>query len=605
MSDKLSIFSNDKFVGYVSKVTTDSCFVQIPSSTLINPFWDNGKEYVAGIVGTYVIIEGLNDGFLGKIREVSIPEDEIKRLNEDNQNTIKKKETFKRSHPYAVVDFLLCFDFYEMIPKKGIPTFPLVSSKVYLCNEEFLEQIISNKTEKSSFDIATLQNLSRVNINIKQSALFGRHCAIIGNTGGGKSWTVARLIEETIKGNDNKKVILIDATGEYSPFSKQALTTPIYFGDIDNLPERYTSVNYNYRQLTIADLQIMLRPSLQSQTPVLLESVKSLKIVNFVLNKTETYKFKNTNDSFIQDFRQIYEVDSGVLRKANRPKQLFLSAIRDLKTIINKDDNDYDISFLVDQIKEECVYESDFNSNSSNNKFGGANNKDYGNQTTLISRIISMLDNPILNAIFEFRQQSQPSSTPVKFIDCLNTFLSSDNKMMLIDLSQMGFDYNVREILVNIIGKELLKRARKANFKEIPTIVFLDEAHQFLNKKLQDSFSENIELNAFDLIAKECRKYGLYVCIATQMPRDIPIGTLSQVGTFIIHRLINDQDIDKIKGSCSETNRWILSGLANLSSGEAIISSINLPFPLTIKIKEPHTKPISQAPIELLDSHKE
>lgn len=173
--------------------------------------------------------------------------------------------------------------------------------------------------------------------------------------------------------------------------------------------------------------------------------------------------------------------------------------------------------------------------------------------------------------------------------------------MLLINLSHVGFDYNVREILVNIIGKELLKRARANKFKEKPTVVFMNEAHQFLNKKLQDSFSGDVELNAFDLIAKECRKYGLYVCIATQMPRDIPIGTLSQIGTFIIHRLINDLDVDKIKGACSESNRWVLAGLANLSSGEAVISSVNLPFPVIIKIKAPNTKPMSESPIELSD----
>ena len=45
-------------------------------------------------------------------------------------------------------------------------------------------------------------------------------------------------------------------------------------------------------------------------------------------------------------------------------------------------------------------------------------------------------------------------------------------------------------------------------------------------------------LDSFDQIAKECRKHGLFLCLATQMPRDIPQGTLSQMGTFIVHRLI-------------------------------------------------------------------
>lgn len=51
-------------------------------------------------------------------------------------------------------------------------------------------------------------------------------------------------------------------------------------------------------------------------------------------------------------------------------------------------------------------------------------------------------------------------------------------------------------------------------------------------------------LDSFDQIAKECRKHGLFLCLATQMPRDIPQGTLSQMGTFIVHRLINPFDKD-------------------------------------------------------------
>jgi len=77
-------------------------------------------------------------------------------------------------------------------------------------------------------------------------------------------------------------------------------------------------------------------------------------------------------------------------------------------------------------------------------------------------------------------------------------------------------------------------------FIKKPLIIFIDEAHLFLNKVIKDEYSIEVELNSFERIAKECRKYGLYLCISTQRPRDIPEGILSQMGTFIVHRLIND-----------------------------------------------------------------
>jgi hypothetical protein len=127
-------------------------------------------------------------------------------------------------------------------------------------------------------------------------------------------------------------------------------------------------------------------------------------------------------------------------------------------------------------------------------------------------------------------------------------------------------------------------------------ILFVDEAHQFLNKKIVDENFQFADLNAFDQIAKECRKYGLFLCIATQMPRDIPIGTLSQMGTFIVHRLINHYDKEAIANACSSANNAILSFLPVLGEGEAILAGIDFPMPVSIKIIEPNNKPDSKTP---------
>ena len=109
---------------------------------------------------------------------------------------------------------------------------------------------------------------------------------------------------------------------------------------------------------------------------------------------------------------------------------------------------------------------------------------------------------------------------------------------MRLDFSRVSFDYQVREILVNAIGTYLLDKSRNGQYKENPVIVFIDEAHQFLNKSIGDEYFSAKPLDSFEQISKEARKYGLFLCIATQMPRDIPLGTLSQMGTFIVHRLI-------------------------------------------------------------------
>jgi DNA helicase HerA-like ATPase len=156
--------------------------------------------------------------------------------------------------------------------------------------------------------------------------------------------------------------------------------------------------------------------------------------------------------------------------------------------------------------------------------------------------------------------------------------------------------------VANAIGSLLLIRAREGAFdnkktkENRPVVLFIDEAHQFLNKSIKDEYFENTRLDSFDLIAKECRKHGLFLCIATQMPRDIPHGTLSQMGTFIVHRLINNNDKDAISNACSSANKNTLDFLPILGEGEGILTGVDFPMPIIIKFNKPNLEPISETP---------
>ena len=150
--------------------------------------------------------------------------------------------------------------------------------------------------------------------------------------------------------------------------------------------------------------------------------------------------------------------------------------------------------------------------------------------------------------------------------------------------------------MVNAIGKFLLNKARNRDFQESPLVVLIDEAHQFLNKSIKDEYFDTKPLDAFDSIAKECRKYGLFLCIATQMPRDIPIGTLSQMGTFIVHRLINYNDKEAISNACSTANKNTLDFLPILGEGEAVLTGVDFPMPVIMKFDLPENEPNSGTP---------
>src|SRR5207248_2739474 len=123
----------------------------------------------------------------------------------------------------------------------------------------------------------------------------------------------------------------------------------------------------------------------------------------------------------------------------------------------------------------------------------------------------------------------QPEGKP-SLIDELDQFIASpDQRILRISLKYLSFAYSAREIVTNAIGRHLLALGREQKFRTRPTVVFIDEAHQFLKKASSDDHVR-YPLDSFDLLAKEGRKYSLSVCIATQRPSDIPEGVLSQIG---------------------------------------------------------------------------
>lgn len=228
-------------------------------------------------------------------------------------------------------------------------------------------------------------------------------------------------------------------------------------------------------------------------------------------------------------------------------------------------------------------------------KWGDYDAKTYDYQTSLVSRITDLLNTQIFNQLLGFKGLPQ---THQSIIDVIDSFIASNTgtNILRISFENIPPSFSAKEIVSNALANFLLKKARLREFVNNPILLFLDEAHQFLNKNIRDEFFEMHSLEAFDLIAKETRKYGLFLCLSTQMPRDIPIGVLSQMGTFIVHRLINDLDKKAVESAASSANRSVLSFLPVLGEGEALLIGVDFPMPLMLKIDEPQRKPNSNTP---------
>lgn len=566
-------FDQHKFLGYVSEVSPGFVKMQLPSALHLGGFYHSGEIYNGGSVGGFVVIEGGQYGFLGRLFELTLAQNERMAITE--QNLQQREESF---HPVGKIEILALFSVYE--PEKIVKTvsrYPEIGAKVFSCSKEQIGKYISTfgiKTEK--IDETPFVPLGRLTSNdeicsVSLNSLFGRHCAILGTTGGGKSWTVAKLIELYTQ-NTKSKCILVDATGEYGSLDTAS---------VKNVVMGTGNVIFDYKNLTVDEMFFLLHPSAKVQVPKLMEAIRSLKMIALDAN--------NELALYYPQDQQTQQYTKRNLIKFTKSKKDYRKFYYQHVAEIEDKQCRFDFGALAHQITNECCWDN-------GDSYGNKNENDVSNCISLISRVNNVGLTDEYNRIFGFRKNSLPAGHK-DLTGIIDVFLGNNDKNCLrLDFSEVGFDYQVREILVNAIGKYMLNLSRKGKFKDSPVVVFIDEAHQFLNKSIADEYFAAKPLDAFEQISKETRKYGLFLCIATQMPRDIPLGTLSQMGTFIVHRLINEQDKKAVESAASSVNRNSLSYLPILGEGEALMMGVDFPMPLTLKIIEPQNKPNSNTP---------
>lgn len=546
-------FNHNYFLGYINEVAPQYVKVHFPSSNLLDKFSHKGVFYAGGNVGNFIVIEGEEYGFLARLIEIMLPDAERKAISE---KAIQHDET--AFHPSGKAELLLSFSVFEPEKtQKTVSKYPAIGAKVYSCSDEQIEIYVrefGKKKEETDNVYADLGSLTSNDANCKVSlnSIFGRHCAIVGTTGGGKSWTVAKLIEEVTQ-KTNHKVILIDATGEY----KNQGNNNVVFGIDTSFPFKY---------LSNSDFCFLFQEHSPNTVSALCDAIHSLKLIKLGV-LTDGIKIGKRQEECMKQVRDNIHKFSGC---------------------------DFDLSELASQVANECV-KGKFQSGTT---IYEEDNFKLGYTSHLISRINLLLNNNIVCSALGITSVATTTSISKDIIEVCEEFLNPENSesLLRIGFEKLSYDFAIRELVVDFLSSHLLKKSREGCFIKNPIILFIDEAHQFLNKRINAEDNTTFSLQNIDLIAKECRKYGLFLCLATQMPRDIPVGTLSQMGTFIVHRLINEQDKKSIENAAASANRSALSFLPTLGEGEALLVGVDFPMPLLLKINVPKKQPISDTP---------
>lgn len=417
-----------------------------------------------------------------------------------------------------------------------------------------------SRSKEITLSIGTsLEDLSPVALT--PEALFGRHCAVVGSSGSGKSWTVARIIEETSK--HRSKLILLDPSGEFESLHTNIFHAHIGISSRPDTTSMPTTVPYY--ELSEPDLVEIFRPSNATQWIKLRAAIKTLKLLHLLPGLAS----------------------NGTLSKAQKLKTPFEQALSARSAQLDRPESIFNIHKLALQIELECV--DPVRSPTELQYWGGYNREDHAACVPLINRIEEVLRTPELNNIFH------PPQGPSAF-EALEKLITDSNVSILrISLEFLPTTHDVREIVTNALARHLLQMGRSGILSNRPVVVVVDEAHQVLAPRTQ-SDDRTPSADAFHVIAREGRKYGITLCLATQRPRDIPDDVLSQIGTFVVHRLIGSTDRSSIEMASGSLDSASVTSLASLGPGEALLLGAGIRDARRIKVLPPLTPPTAYGP---------
>lgn len=559
---KLHPFTPERQVGVIYQVEGSFADVTFSAATKL-PRSHFGEYLGRGEVGEFVVIDVGGIAAFGRLLRVGSMTNNLDSLTQ-------------QVHRVAVDGKIQLLSTLHLDGKatRGILKYPKVGDPVYAASAEAILSVLQGGATGRSprLILGRLSVDDSVEVAVPLTRLFGRHLAVVGATGSGKSWTLGHLAESV--GRLSGKMILIDATGEFHTLGASA--KHLAFGSLGGEPSGTTLVGIPHHLMRESDRSAFISPSSGTQLPKLREAIRSLRLAHAIC----------ADASATEEHRAMVD-NEGTIKKAGLKIAAFGSANKAYGTVMEDSHAPFDLKLLSRQIQWECVWPTGRNSE---DEYGGLDYTQIGYVSTLVSRVNDLVQTAEIMQVID-----PPTETSDALTEIQDWLEDANAHVLRISLRNLTYANHLREIIVNILGQALLARARNDELKELPLVVAIDEAHQFFDVTVGDEFS-SARLNAFDSIAKEGRKYGLTVCMATQRPGDLPAGVLSQVGMTIAHRLADGRDRQRVEQAAAELDLSATRLLPGLVPGEAILMGVDFPVPVSVRMQAPIAPPASDGP---------
>ncbi len=419
---------------------------------------------------------------------------------------------------------------------------------------EDVMRIYSESVEvEKSFCFATLSSNRSVKVPVDGNKFFNKHIAIVGSTGSGKSHTLATIIQKAVAGKtgdftlNNSHVVVFDIHSEYRSAFPDA-----NFIDISNLVLPYWMLNGEELEEFFIDTEA----NDHNQRNVFKEAVLQDRRSKFIGSLSE---------------KQRIHLDSPLMF--------------DIQEVLN-----YAIAKNTERVDTGEVYAQ------SNKEKAGQPKYENGSLHSKLTNFINRLESKINDSRLDFLLGER--SKTITFEQTLQTLLgySAANgcNITVIDLS--GVPFEVLSITVSLISRLIfeygyiykrLRCARDPNEKvnnDAPILLVYEEAHKYVpNSELSKYRSSKTSI---ERIAKEGRKYGVTLLLASQRPSEISETIFSQCNNFIAMRLTNPIDQSYVKKLLPDSLGSLIDKMTSFRQGEALLVGESVVLPSIVQIDQ-------------------
>lgn len=475
--------------------------------------------------------------------------------------------------------------------RQGGVNLPSPTEPVYLPDDEVINAIFSSN-DNFSFQIGSLSNNDAVNYFVDGNKFFGKHIAVVGSTGSGKSCAVARLLQNIMKINDghnenadslkNSHVIIFDIHSEYqSAFKLDAEENfSVNCLDVEKLCLPYWLMNSQELEALFIESNEMNSHNQISQfkKAVILSKEKHNPTMEHINYDTPVYF------DISEVYRYIKNKNSEVINKNETLPHL---PKRSDGTIINDADNVYlneDVTFAATSTAKE--------SKASNGPYNGEFER-------FVTRLETKLSDKRLKFITAPKKESGEEFKTEDFDVILQQFLGYIDKsnVTIIDLSAIPFE--VLSIVISLLSRVIFDfafhysklRHTSGLVNDIPFMLVCEEAHNYIPKNGGAEY--NASKHSIERIAKEGRKYGLNLMVVSQRPSEVSETIFSQCNNFIVLKLTNVNDQNCIKNLLPDNNSSLVDTLPTLAAGECLVVGDAVPLPAVVKMSMPNPAPSS------------